>query len=208
MSWYGTVCTGACTINRPCAQQYVGKSQSCMVIRGRLIVHAPVCNREGRRYTATCRLGCTRRRALVRGPPHLHHRGCVMRAGTLVGKSQSCMDSTINGCSSTPFVKASPNAPACDTRSPFVATSASVLASTVKYSVRLAPGASVTRSNPKSWRSRGSPPDDGGASAGGVMNAWTTSSPALLVPVLFRNHARPRFSIEFDARTCCRYSGR
>ena len=24
--------TGACTINRPCAQQYVGKSQSCMVI--------------------------------------------------------------------------------------------------------------------------------------------------------------------------------
>ena len=35
-------CTGACTINRPCAQQYVGKSQSCMVISGRLIVHAPV----------------------------------------------------------------------------------------------------------------------------------------------------------------------
>ena len=33
--------TGACTINRPCAQQYVGKSQSCMVISGRLIVHAP-----------------------------------------------------------------------------------------------------------------------------------------------------------------------
>ena len=25
--------TGACTINRPCAQQYVGKSQSCMVRR-------------------------------------------------------------------------------------------------------------------------------------------------------------------------------
>ena len=34
--------TGACRINRPCAQQYVGKSQSCMVISGRLIVHAPV----------------------------------------------------------------------------------------------------------------------------------------------------------------------
>ena len=33
-------CTGACTINRTCAQQYVGKSQSCMVISGRLIVHA------------------------------------------------------------------------------------------------------------------------------------------------------------------------
>ena len=25
--------TGACTINRPCAQQYVGKSQSCMVLQ-------------------------------------------------------------------------------------------------------------------------------------------------------------------------------
>ena len=36
------VSTGACRINRPCAQQYVGKSQSCMVISGRLIVHAPV----------------------------------------------------------------------------------------------------------------------------------------------------------------------
>ena len=34
--------TGACTINRPCAQQYIGKSQSCMVMSGRLIVHAPV----------------------------------------------------------------------------------------------------------------------------------------------------------------------
>ena len=34
--------TGACGYNRPCAQQYVGKSQACMVISGRLIVHAPV----------------------------------------------------------------------------------------------------------------------------------------------------------------------
>ena len=32
--------TGACPYNRPCAQQYVGKSQSCMVISGRLLVHA------------------------------------------------------------------------------------------------------------------------------------------------------------------------
>ena len=32
---------GAWPYNRPCAQQYVGKSQSCMVISGRLIVHAP-----------------------------------------------------------------------------------------------------------------------------------------------------------------------
>ena len=45
--------TGACTINRPCAQQYVGKSQSCMVIRGRLIVHAPVCG--PRTPQASCR---------------------------------------------------------------------------------------------------------------------------------------------------------
>ena len=26
-----TFCTGACGYNRPCAHQYVGKSQSCMV---------------------------------------------------------------------------------------------------------------------------------------------------------------------------------
>ena len=34
--------TGAWPYNRPCAQQYVGKSQSCMVRSDRLIVHAPV----------------------------------------------------------------------------------------------------------------------------------------------------------------------
>ena len=34
--------TGAWPYNRPCAQQYVGKYQSCMVLSGRLIVHAPV----------------------------------------------------------------------------------------------------------------------------------------------------------------------
>ena len=33
---------GAWPYNRPCAQQYVGKYQSCMVRSGRLIVHAPV----------------------------------------------------------------------------------------------------------------------------------------------------------------------
>ena len=37
-----TISTGAWPYNRPCAQQYVGKSHSCMVISGRLIVHAPV----------------------------------------------------------------------------------------------------------------------------------------------------------------------
>ena len=34
--------TGAWPYNRPCAQQFVGKYQSCMVIIGRLIGHAPV----------------------------------------------------------------------------------------------------------------------------------------------------------------------
>ena len=32
--------TGACGYNRPCAHQYIGKSQSCMVENGRLILHA------------------------------------------------------------------------------------------------------------------------------------------------------------------------
>ena len=32
--------TGACGYNRPCAHQYVGKYQSCMVENGRLIPHA------------------------------------------------------------------------------------------------------------------------------------------------------------------------
>ena len=40
--------TGARTINRPCAQQYVGKSQSCMVISVRLIVRAPVAETDNR----------------------------------------------------------------------------------------------------------------------------------------------------------------
>ena len=35
------IATGAWPYNRPCAQQYVGKSQSCMVISGRLIVLSP-----------------------------------------------------------------------------------------------------------------------------------------------------------------------
>ena len=70
--------TGACTINRICAQQYVGKSQSCMVISGRLIVHAPVINgtcdkgtgiQQGKR-TSRCRLW-------VRTRPDTY--GCVFK---------------------------------------------------------------------------------------------------------------------------------
>ena len=41
-SYDGALITGAWPYNRPCAQQYVGKAQSCMVTSGRLIVHAPV----------------------------------------------------------------------------------------------------------------------------------------------------------------------
>ena len=36
----GGGCTGACGYNRPCAHQYVGIYQSCMVENGRLIPHA------------------------------------------------------------------------------------------------------------------------------------------------------------------------
>lgn len=37
---------GAWQYNQPCAQQYVDKYQSCMVISGRLISHAPVCQEQ------------------------------------------------------------------------------------------------------------------------------------------------------------------
>ena len=39
---------------RPCAQQYVGKYQSCMVMSGRLIVHAPVCVSVALRLWSLC----------------------------------------------------------------------------------------------------------------------------------------------------------
>ena len=52
---------GACTINRPCAQQYVSKSQSCMVISGRPWQRAHL---STRRHT---RRRCRRLRASV--PP-------------------------------------------------------------------------------------------------------------------------------------------
>ena len=38
--------TGACGYNRPCAHQYVGKYQSCMVENGLLIPHASYISRE------------------------------------------------------------------------------------------------------------------------------------------------------------------
>ena len=38
--------SGAWQYNRPCAQEYVGKYQSCVVTSGRLIVHTPAGNAE------------------------------------------------------------------------------------------------------------------------------------------------------------------
>ena len=56
--------TGACTINRPCAQQYVGKSQSCMPSNGRVIPRASYM------YIRWVSLTCTSRRpSQGRGPP-------------------------------------------------------------------------------------------------------------------------------------------
>ena len=50
----GEAFTGACGYNRPCAHQYVGKSQSCMVDNGRLIPHAPVWRRIPRVILCEC----------------------------------------------------------------------------------------------------------------------------------------------------------
>ena len=68
--------TGAWPYNRPCAQQYVDKSQSCMVISRRLIVHAPVYGRYGLSYgtyglsgAIMCRL---RSHPAIAGPPPPH----------------------------------------------------------------------------------------------------------------------------------------
>ena len=55
--------TGAWPYNRPCAQQYVGKSQSCMVISGRLIVHAPV----GGALSEECRLSAASALVAIEG---------------------------------------------------------------------------------------------------------------------------------------------
>ena len=46
--------TGACGYNRPCAHQYVGKSQSCMVQNGRLIPHASYRRRWQHRFQGVC----------------------------------------------------------------------------------------------------------------------------------------------------------
>ena len=80
--------TGACTINRPCAQKYVCKSQSCMVISGRLIVHAPVLLQlQAPRHTWAARALCQLTRSLLRV------RFQIIRNARIdnVGKYQSCM---------------------------------------------------------------------------------------------------------------------
>ena len=43
---HAAIATGACTSNRQRAQKYVGESQSCMVISGSSIGHAPAFNGE------------------------------------------------------------------------------------------------------------------------------------------------------------------
>ena len=48
-----------------CAQQYVGKSQSCMVISGRLSVHAPVADADRQANHAWLRLCVSGPRRLV-----------------------------------------------------------------------------------------------------------------------------------------------
>ena len=95
--------SGAWPYNQPCTQQYVGKSQSCMVISDRLIVHALD--------------QCWSRRARVRGrwvggrlrsPPEngvcaysllerLRVRFHIIRTARIktVGKYQSCMVSKL-----------------------------------------------------------------------------------------------------------------
>ena len=55
--------TGAWPYNRPCAQQYVGKSQSCMVISGRLIGHAPVQRQRQQSRTQRQTVAAGRRRS-------------------------------------------------------------------------------------------------------------------------------------------------
>ena len=76
--------------HRPCAQQYVGKSQSCMVISGRLIVHAPEQDAQPLPPPASsARSGETVNPVRVR----FHIIGSARIEN--VGKSQSCMVSKI-----------------------------------------------------------------------------------------------------------------
>ena len=77
----------ACTINRPCAQQFVGKYQSCMVTSGRLIVHAPDRLPAGAAGQHPAWLPPRPRDPAVQQGGH----GWVRCAQQYVGKSQSCM---------------------------------------------------------------------------------------------------------------------
>ena len=94
--WLGETDTGACPYNRPCAQQYIGKYQSCMVISGRLIVRAPVqpccpCDVH-ERSLSRCRPGHLRRcmredREHLHRPGHrMHRRAALRRHAVLHGR--------------------------------------------------------------------------------------------------------------------------
>ena len=76
--------TGAWQYIRPCAQQYVGKYQSCMVISGRLIVHAPVGNLTAIRGAHSINRLSTRRRRDARFAQGLRKHRPVLDAPTAV----------------------------------------------------------------------------------------------------------------------------
>ena len=78
--------TGAWPYNRPCAHQYVGKSQSCMVISGRLIVRAPVQPAPGA-FGQQLRTGPMPDANTLRVRFQIIGNACIKN----VGKSQSCM---------------------------------------------------------------------------------------------------------------------
>ena len=90
---------GACTINRPCAQKYVGKSQSCMVISGRLIVHAPVQNMaattELQEFIARVETAAVAKEAasMAMLPPNPDRSGMLRRLSSKVSESVSASPS-------------------------------------------------------------------------------------------------------------------
>ena len=102
--------TGACPYNRPCAQQYVGQSQSCMVISGRLIVHAPVatdipCAHVNVAISTSLRsdgwsVPMLHSESLVAGQPNIDPVLAMMRAKKKQGKTRALASGGVNGSSS------------------------------------------------------------------------------------------------------------
>ena len=75
-----TVATGAWPYNRPCAHQYVGKYQSCMVENGRLIVHASYSGaQEGFTLVGALEVDDESALSVARSPSESSGRGSVLR---------------------------------------------------------------------------------------------------------------------------------